>query len=203
MNKWPAKKLGEPVSFDVIVHSWLKDEWYKPEFDKMKGNISDHLIMNPDFLNLNDNKLRYGLLYSVRRPMIETIPTDTCWFKIQIERNDLNRIFHCPCLDWQDITNGRFHVFESIKNVDSQNGHSRIIREIISSLDGKCCVNGLVLVASSPESAFTIIEGNHRFVASVSVASHNGFNELNSETSYLGLSQQMKEFKWHIEKYIL
>lgn len=199
MKPWPIKKLGKQKTFDEIVHSWLKDEWYLPHYNQIRQNISSKLIANPDFSDTNENRIRLELLRCVRQPMIDPIPSDTQWYVIDFNKEDLNRTFIVPSDDWFPMTNNSYRILEAIKNVGGNLNHADRVRKIMDSVVGENVSKNLILVASSPESPFTVIEGNHRVVAFVSKALNNSETDIIIEEIFLGISPQMKGYIWHIE----
>lgn len=200
MKIWPTKEIKKQIDFDIVVHSWLKNEWDMPIFNDLRLNYQADLITYPNFKILSDNKARVDLLQSARGEIINSIPENTIWYEIEINSKDVNRIYHLPHPSWHEITNGTYRVEDGIKNIGAQNNQTVKIKEIITSLPENSRVNDLILIGSSLESAFTIIEGNHRFAAMVH---KNGIDSKKwiSELSYLGISQSMKESVFHIEKY--
>lgn len=195
---WPTKKLGKQKIFDEIVHSWLKDEWYLSRYDGIRQQISPSVIDNPNFFDPNENKIRLELLRYVRYPMVDPIPNNTQWYVIDFNKEDLERTFIVPSDDWLSITNNIFRFLEALKNIESNFLHADRIREIKAAVNDGNVSKNLILVASSPESFFTIIEGNHRAVALASKAlDHNEKSIVNE--MFLGISPQMRNYVWHIE----
>ena len=201
-NNWQTKQFGEQVSFDIIVHAWLQNEWYKPQYNAKRAKIPASLITEPDFQSHDQNILRLELLKFTRRPMIDPIPGNTVWYKIQIDKTDLERIFHIPSADWWDISNNTYHVSETIKNIDSNKNHAGQIREIITTLGEREINDDLILVASNPASKFTVIEGNHRFSAMVYKTVIEDSRPIVAKNAMIGISPDMKNYAFHIEKYI-
>ncbi len=130
--------------------------------------------------------------------MVDPLPSDTEWYVIDFNKDDLNRTFIVPSADWLPLTNNTFHILEALKNVESNLDHSDRIREIKAAINNGNVSKNLILVASSSESFFTIIEGNHRAVAFTSKALENS-REIMIEEIFLGISPQMKSYIWHIE----
>lgn len=197
-NNWPVKKLGRQKTFDEIVHSWLKDEWYLNHYDQLRQTVAMKILDDPDFFNEGENKTRLELLRHVRQPMVDPLPNDTEWYVIDFNKDDLNRTFIVPSSDWLPLTNNTFHILEALKNVESNLDHADRIREIKAATDNGNVSKNLILVASSSESLFTIIEGNHRAVAFASKALENS-GEAIVEEIFLGISPQMKSYIWYIE----
>lgn len=197
--QWPTKKLGVDAIFPEVVHSWLKDEWHFANYDLIRESIPADLINNPDFSNGKENSKRLELLRTVRQPMIDSIPIDTEWHRIDFCKDDLGRTFIVPSADWLPLTNNSYQILEGVKNIESDFDHARKIREIKTAIDGGNVSKNLILVATSSESVFTIIEGNHRAVAFASEAMEHEDGDPIIEKIFLGISSQMKNYIWHIE----
>lgn len=195
---WTVKKLDKRKTFEEIVHSWLKDEWHFSQYNQLRQSIPVKIIDDPDFSDGEENKKRLELLRYVRQPMIDPLPKDTQWYEIDFNRDDLSRTFIVPSADWLPLTNNTYHILEALRNIASNLDHANRIREIKEAIDGENVSKNLILVASSPESFFTIIEGNHRAVAFAKKTLEDG-RETIAEEIFLGISSQMKSYIWHIE----
>lgn len=196
----PAIEISNHVGFEVVVHSWLKDEWYL-----RNPKMINPLISNPNFTNKEENKKRLIQLREFRRPMIDTLPADTIWYKVKIYKKDIERIFHCASKDWGAISNNAFNVQSTISNIfpesmiDFQRSHK--IKEIYETLIESPKMDGLILIGISIKSALTIIEGNHRFTAIYYKLKDKEPNQIISENAYLGISALMDNYDLHIGKY--
>ena len=125
---WPTKKLGKQKTFDEIVHSWLKDEWFLSHYNQLRQNIPPNIVENPNFLNAEENKTRLELLRYVRRPMVDPLPNSTEWYVTDFNKEDLNRTFIVPSSDWLPITNNSYRILEAVKNIGGDLNHEDKIR---------------------------------------------------------------------------
>ena len=198
MVTYPTKKLGERKTFDEIIHSWLKDEWYLSNYNQVRQITPSEFINNPNFSNTEENKVRLELLRSIRSPMVDPLPKDTEWYVTDLKKGDIKRIYIVPSSDWLSLTSNSYSILEAVKNIDSNLDHASKIREIKTNLNEGSLSKNLILVASSPESPFTIIEGNHRAVALLSKAIDSKIEPI-VEKIFLGISPEMKSYIWHIE----
>ncbi len=197
-KKWPVKALIREKTFQEVVHSWLRDEWSFPHYDQIRPTIPSAIIDSPNFSDENENNQRLQLLRYVRKPMIDPIPSNTEWYVISFKKDDLDRTFIVPSDDWLPLTNNSYQILEAIKNVESQIDHAPKIREVRNAIERDSVGRNLILVTSSLESPFTIIEGNHRAVAFTSKALDETPDMIIEEV-FLGVSPQMKDYIWHIE----
>lgn len=198
-NDWPKKKLGKQKTFNEIIHSWLKDEWYLSHYDQIRSTVLNTIIDNPNFDDEDENMKRLELLRYVRKPMIDPIPIDTKWYVISFKKDDLDRTFIVPSDDWLPLTDNSYQILQAIKNAESNIDHAQKIRDVKNSIDKTSVGRNLILVASSLESPFTVIEGNHRAVAFASKALEDETKDTIVAEVFLGISPQMENYIWHIE----
>lgn len=125
------------------------------------------------------------------------IPSDTKWFLAMIEQVDFQYLYIISSDDWKEISEGTFLVEKVTKNLDSNSANENTIRisnDIKSKENflrsGKLFDTKLILVSDNAESLFTIIEGNRRSVALLSVG------KLVGREVYLGMSNSMKSYVW-------
>lgn len=125
------------------------------------------------------------------------IPSDTKWFLAMIEQVDIQYLYIISSGDWSDISKGTFLVKEVANNLsnNSSNEHTIRISNDIKSKEnflrsGKLFDTKLILVSDNAESFLTIIEGNRRSVALLSVG------KLIGREVYLGRSNSMKSYVW-------
>ncbi|OGW84494.1 MAG: hypothetical protein A3A81_03655 [Omnitrophica bacterium RIFCSPLOWO2_01_FULL_45_10b] len=66
-----AKKLDEQVSFDVVIHRWLADEWYKLENASVRTIRKWHTGSLMDMLKaIPATYLTFLTLHSIEIPII-------------------------------------------------------------------------------------------------------------------------------------
>lgn len=187
--------LMNQVAFDEVVYSWLRDEWDGPKYDFLRDDVNLDLIFNPDLTNEIDNKNRYGLLFSIRRYLLSTIPSDTIWYSGEILNKDMKKIRHLGCFEWFEFTSKTFKIEESIKSVDSghelDDGRVKKICEIISSAETPTLIGSAILVGKNFDSIFTILEGNHRLVAGFFHGRNKDPDTLISGKAYFGISSSV------------
>ena len=81
-------------SFDELIYYWLKSEGWKIPLN--------HPSLTVDFV-LGDqmlNRERYNVLYSYRKPLLDTIPRDAHFHIIEVEEKDLPSLYIIPIYDW-------------------------------------------------------------------------------------------------------
>lgn len=194
---WPIKELKEEKSFNEIVASWLKCEWHYPFYILKRKIIPKKIINQPTFSN-SENKIRLKLLCSNRGHMIKQLPKDTKWYSIVFKKKDIPRTSLIPMKKgWTfKITKGTCMLKDALNkenwnliNTEDRNRIQNIYSSFKKSISNKEI--RLILLASSPNSLFSILEGNHRSVALATKSLENNQKSL-IIPSYLGISQKMK-----------
>lgn len=195
-------KVIKQVGFEIVVHAWLKAEWYKKEFDPVRNQINQSVIESPDFDSEKENNLRMWLLSCVRGPILNPLPPDTIWHMAIFDMDDIKRTFIIPSSDWGIISSNTYHPLKVIENLNLDEPHANKIKEMEATLQNKSVDQKLILVASDPNSILTTIEGNHRGVAVFNNAIKNKLSGPIIDEVFLGISPNMKGYQWHIEKYM-
>ena len=111
----------------------------------------------------------------------------------EIEEKDIERIFIISSDDWRNITQS-FRLLDTVKSLNSLKDDGKvknilakkaIYQRDIDSLDRR-----FILVSLSVNGNFTIIEGNKRALALLSM------NELVGNQIYLGVSSKIRNYVW-------
>ncbi len=195
-----------------MVSVWLQDEWHSDAFNQYRGNSElESLIQNPDLANEEENKKRKELLMMARGRQLKGLPVDTGWFEIDFNIEDLARTFLIPVHEagWtHELTSGTFSIKDAVNNLDLSSDlvknsvHKKHYDSIIDIENHLDAVNKkIILLASSPTSRFTIIEGNHRAIALSSDLLKKDAKEPQSFKVLLGISPQMKDYEFSVEKW--
>src|SRR6266852_4169505 len=90
-----------------VISEFLKNEFYQEEFHRDREQF-EHLVLDADISNEQENALRRALLFRRRGHMWRELPADTQWWQVQIEPDDLARIRVFPRAHWRKIANGNF-----------------------------------------------------------------------------------------------
>jgi len=181
-------KFLEETTSDLMHATFLRAEfWGENNFVRVREGIKrglpyytsithgmsyseiEGIIENPDITNDLHNSIRKGILRIVRWKLIDTIPPSTRWYKAILDGNDLRELLIINCLEWAKmygigIRNLR-EIVDTIVN-NPKNGRPDLLAEFKRLLKYKNCDfdKTLILIGSSWNGPFTIIEGNHRAV---------------------------------------
>ncbi|GAG29044.1 unnamed protein product [marine sediment metagenome] len=119
--------------------------------------------------------------------------TDMNWYEARIEEKDIEKIYIISSEDWRVITKS-FKVSEAVQSLKKGIDDAKIddilkkkekYMSDINSIDRK-----LILICTSEEGNYTIIEGNKRAVALLSI------NRLVNTEIYLGISKKIQNYGW-------
>jgi len=162
-----AEQKWEKVSINQVYHSFLKGEFFKciKFFKQMDINAEafKEIIDNPDFGNEAQNCIRAMLLIE-RLPLLCGIPFSTVWYKVvSLNESHLNELRAIGLFGW-DSDNDRNELFKVSK------------REKVNLLCDPSDWDTPILWGHTKAGPFTIIEGNHRFVALASLEKNIKFD---------------------------
>jgi hypothetical protein len=165
------KKLRRITEAEVI-NDFLKNEFYQGEFHRDRDRF-EHLVLEADTTNENDNAIRRALLFRRRGHMWRELPPDTLWWEIQIETEDLNKIRVFPRAQWRKVSNGSFLLSDIVQRIKTQRfrGQTRDFTSKIQSLSYRLRVSkddsSVLLIGIDEAHPLTILEGNHRLTAAL------------------------------------
>jgi hypothetical protein len=186
-NEEPAMAITQPASYladevwtpsspHAVVLSFLRSEWDRRDIPT--ATWDKRLITNPDLTSPVENNVRALLLWFVRGPLLQRIPSDTQWYEVKYLREryfwQLHAINH---VDW----NSPADMNELEKVALRKQEHWR----------GSSAPWEPILWAHDKRGPFTILEGNHRLTALA-----RSQDRANCElVAYVGLSPSRCD--WH------
>jgi len=165
------KKIVRTTEAEVVAE-FLKAELFHPEFDADRENF-ESLVNHPDLTNEAENAIRLALLFRRRDTMWRELPEDIQWWDIQIEPEDIEHINVFPRAQWRRVANGDFqalHVAEKIRTQLEQGKTSMLLAKIHilrTNLQLEGPRSTVMLIGIDEHHPFTLLEGNHRFIASM------------------------------------
>ncbi len=174
------KKLRRITEAEVIAE-FLKGEFFHAEYDADREQFAD-VVNNPDLTNEAGNALRKALLFRRRDTMWWELPEDRQWWEIEFEPEDVDKVSVFPRAHWREIANGNFKATHVAAKVREQ-----LDRKDASAFTAKMeavCANFqsdgpqrmIIFLGLDEHRPLTLLEGNHRFIASLLVADRNGLN---------------------------
>src|SRR5438874_4206884 len=192
------RKLGS-LTEDEIIAEFLKIEFHHPEFDQYRDRL-ERIVTEPDLSDPNENALRRALLFLRRGAMWRELPADTQWFEVELTADDLARIRVFPRAHWRRMAQGSYFlgdVIERIRAESSSRSEDEFFEKLrrLSTLLQNEVINPAVLLIGIDETKpLTILDGNHRFAATMLVAPSSVLNQFRF---ICGFSPKMAECCWY------
>jgi hypothetical protein len=138
------------VNVHTVHHAFARAEWQKLPLARPEER---HLIDAPNLNNADENRRRREILYSLRKPLFDKVPSNTEWYEVEyLERAHLDQLLVIGRCDWDDATDKN----ELLKVA----GRKKYALEKPPAEWAEP-----VLWGHSKAGPFTILEGNHRLVA--------------------------------------
>jgi hypothetical protein len=165
------KKLARVTDAEVIAE-FLKGEFYHAEYD-LDRTYFEALVFDPHLGDPAENALRRALLFRRRATMWRELPPDTQWWEIELEPEDLERVRVFPRAQWRSIARGNFRALHVAELIHRQFDPAKPgdLAAKIHNLRTLMCGEGprstILLIGVEESEPATLLEGNHRFVASL------------------------------------
>ena len=164
------KKLRRITEAEVIAE-FLKGEFFHKEYEADRERFG-RIVHNPNLADAAENELRRLLLFRRRDTMWWELPQDRQWWEIDFEAADVDRVSVFPRAHWRTLAEGNFdarHVAARVRQLLAARHPDEFVRKIGTIANaGSGESPGLVIFLGLDEhSPVTLLEGNHRFVASL------------------------------------
>jgi hypothetical protein len=192
------KRLGQ-IREEEIISEFLRAEFYNKEFARDRRQF-EQIVYDPNLNDEAENSLRRALLYRRRGALWRELPKDTQWFEIDFTPDDCDRVNVFPRAQWRRVARGNFNVqFVAAKirsQIDSANPSELIlkIRALVRLMEKEGPSSTVVLIGLDEHKPVTLLEGNHRFVASLLLPREIMFRRIRI---VCGFSPQMEECCWY------
>lgn len=192
-------RLLRRVTEAEVIAEFLKNEFYQEEFHDDRQNF-EHLVLQADVTNEGENALRRALLFRRRGHMWRELPSDTQWWEIEFESQDLNLVRVFPRAQWRKVANGSFLLRDIVERIRTKRfgGRTRDFISKVQALSYRLRVehdhSTILLIGLDEQKPVTILEGNHRLTAALL----GGSSILQQRFRILcGFSPRMKESCWY------
>lgn len=192
------KKLRRVTEAEV-VSKFLRNEFYQEEFHHDREQF-EHLVLDADLSDDDANALRRALLFRRRGHMWREIPSDTAWWEVEIEAQDLDRLRVFPRAQWRKVANGSFLLKDIAARIRQQRfyGKTRDFVTRVQALSYKLRESddqsAVLLIGVDDSQPVTILEGNHRLTAALLAAP--GLLRCRFRV-FCGFSPNMSESCWY------
>jgi hypothetical protein len=193
-----VKLLGR-VSENEIISEFLRAEFYQKEFDKDRHQF-EQIVYDPELDNDAENSLRRALLYRRRASMWRELPPDTEWYEVDFTPDFSDRVKVFPRAQWRTVARGNFEaevVADRIRFQLSLANPSPLalkIQALLTRMEHEGPRSTVMLIGLDENRPLTLLEGNHRFVASLLLPREIMFRRLRV---VCGLSPRMEECCWY------
>ncbi|HZD95511.1 MAG TPA: hypothetical protein VE133_14710 [Candidatus Sulfotelmatobacter sp.] len=192
------KKLRRITEAEVIAE-FLKGEFFHKEYDADRQQFAD-LVHHPDLTNGKENALRRALLFRRRDTMWWELPEDRQWWEVEFEPADVKHVSVFPRAHWRKLARGNFKaqaVAERIRQdmeTPQPDEFTRKMAAIRSGMQSESSGGLIVFLGLDEHHPVTLLEGNHRFIASLLAPESN----LLTGARQVGVfSPQMEKCCWY------
>jgi len=165
------KKLARVTESEVIA-DFLRGEFYHREYDPDRHQF-EALVLDPRLTDETENAVRRALLFRRRATMWRELPPDTQWWEVELEPQDVERINIFPRAQWRSLARGNYkglHVAELVRSKlepGKPNDLATKIKALCTLMRRENQRSTILLIGLDETSSSTVLEGNHRFVASL------------------------------------
>lgn len=164
--------VAREMSEQQVIAEFLRSEFHHPEFEEYRKEF-EYLVMKPDLNSGRENALRRALLFLRRGAMWRELPLDTQWFKVELTRQDLERIRFFPRAQWRRMAEGSFYLTEMVDSLREKWRQSpdddffRKLHRMTTSVQAGTVSPTVLLIGIDTQSPLTILDGNHRMAAAI------------------------------------
>ncbi|MBZ5507699.1 MAG: hypothetical protein LAO78_19735 [Acidobacteriia bacterium] len=164
------KKLRRLTEAEVIAE-FLRGEFFYKEYNADRDRFAS-IVQHPDLTNAMENEIRRVLLFRRRGTMWWELPKDRQWWELEFAPEDVERVSVFPRAQWRKIAHGNFKaldVAERIRQLKHTEPDAFVAK--ISAICGRLPTDlpkGMIILLGIDEQLpVTLLEGNHRFIASL------------------------------------
>lgn len=172
IRKYHRLTVASGMSEQHVIAEFLRSEFHHPEFEEYRNEF-EYLVARPDLESDRENALRRALLFLRRGAMWRELPEDTQWFKVELTRQDLERIRFFPRAQWRRVAEGSFYMTDMIDSLrgkwrdNPRDEFFRKLGRLTDSLHDGSVNPTVLLIGVDTESPLTILDGNHRMAAAM------------------------------------
>ncbi len=165
-------RIVRPMTEPEVIAEFLRSEFHHPEFAEYRKEF-EQIVNQPRLDNSRENALRRALLFLRRGAMWRELPQNTEWFKVELTRDDLQRIRFFPRAQWRRVAEGSFYLTDMVECLHARwqqtpdDDFFQKLRRLIKPVrDGR--VNPTVLlIGVDTYGPLTLLDGNHRMAAAM------------------------------------
>ena len=165
------KRLSR-ISEEEVICEFLKAEFYQIEYDRDRTQF-ERVVYDPNLSDPAENALRRALLFRRRATMWRELPPDTQWWEVDFQPEESERVNVFPRAQWRTLARGNFNAVRVAERIRAQftspapNPFTLKIRALCALMQYEGPRSTVLLIGMDENSPLTLLEGNHRFVASL------------------------------------
>jgi hypothetical protein len=164
------KKLRRLTEAAVIAE-FLRGEFFHQEYDADREQFSA-IVEDPDVTDATQNEIRRILLFRRRDTMWWELPEDRQWWEVEFSPEDVEKVSVFPRAHWRKIARGNFKALDvaaRIRQLKSEDPGLFVnkISDICGKLPSALPKGLIILLGIDEKNPVTVLEGNHRFIASL------------------------------------
>lgn len=192
------KKVSR-ITEEEVISEFLKAEFYQVEYDRDR-TLFETVVYEPNLSDPEENALRRALLFRRRGPMWRELPPDTQWWEIDFKPEEAERVKVFPRAQWRTVARGDFnaiHVAERMRvlcNVQNPRPFVLKMQALCSLMRHEGPRSTVLLIGMDERHPVTLLEGNHRFVASLLLPQELMLNRIRL---VCGFSPAMERCCWY------
>jgi hypothetical protein len=187
------------ISEEEIISEFLKAEFYQVDYDRDR-TLFEAVVYDPNLADPGENALRRALLFRRRGTMWRELPPDTQWWEIEFKPEESERVNVFPRAQWRTVARGDFNavrVAERLRNQCKGRNPSPLalkIQALSSLMQHEGPRSTVLLIGVNEDRPVTLLEGNHRFVASLLLPRETMFRRIRLAC---GFSPHMESCCWY------
>ncbi len=172
LQTYSQLSIALPMSEHQVIAEFLRSEFHHPEFEEYRKEF-EYLVTQPNLESDRENALRRALLFLRRGAMWRELPDDTQWFKVELTRNDLERIRFFPRAQWRRVAEGSFYLTDMVDSLrvewerSPEHEFFRKLHRMTTSVQEGSVSPTVLLIGVDAQSPLTILDGNHRMAAAM------------------------------------
>ncbi|HEX5435323.1 MAG TPA: hypothetical protein VFY05_13880 [Candidatus Angelobacter sp.] len=184
---------------EEVISEFLKSEFYQVEYDCDRA-LFENVVYEPDLSNPEENALRRALLFRRRGTMWRELPRDIEWWEIDFKPEEASRVKVFPRAQWRTVAQGNFnaiHIAERMRILCKNQDRRPFVLKVL----GLCSLmqregprSTILLIGVDENRSVTLLEGNHRFIASLLLPRELMLNRLRL---VCGFSPRMERCCWY------
>jgi len=154
-----------------VISEFLRGEFFQKEYDADRDRFAS-IVQNPNLTDASENEIRRILLFRRRDTMWWELPDDRQWWEVDFEPEDVEQVSVFPRAQWRKIARGNFKALDVAARIrqlkeTEPTEFIKKISDICAKLPTDLPKGMIILLGIDEDRPVTILEGNHRFMASL------------------------------------